>query len=143
MAKLYTDGSCLGNPGCGGIGAVLVEDDNNWISINKGFKHTTNNRMELLAVIEGLGYVDDGESVTVISDSVYVVNTINKGWKRRKNTDLWKLLDAELDRVNAVFEWVKGHNGDKWNEYADSIAQAASRNSTIYYYDLPEQSCLV
>lgn len=122
---LYTDGAASGNPGPGGYGAVLKCGDLRK-EISGGFAVTTNNRMELLAVIKGLEAIrwQDAE-VHVFSDSTYVVNTITKNWKRKKNLDLW----AEFDRISGnfrlTFNWIKGHAGHPENERCDRLAVAA------------------
>lgn len=123
---LYTDGSSRGNPGPGGWGAVLSCG-----SLRKemsgGFRLTTNNRMELLAVIMGLEAIRwDGAQVEVWSDSQYVVNTVTKGWKRKKNADLWDRFDAVSRRFRLTFHWIKGHAGHPENERCDRLAVEAA-----------------
>ncbi len=127
---LFSDGSALGNPGPGGFGAILRYGDKERI-ISGGEAHTTNNRMELLGVIEGLRALKEPCEVTVISDSSYVIRGINEwleGWIKRnfakvKNPDLWH----EYIRVSAVHQingvWVRGHNGHPENERCDQIAR--------------------
>ena len=133
--KIYTDGACRGNPGHGGWGAVLV-----YGSIEKelsgGEPNTTNNRMELSAVIAALSALKEPCEVTLTTDSQYVVNAIEKGWLAnwqknnwRKsdrgevlNVDLWRELLVLLDTHKVSFVWVKGHNGHPYNERCDKIA---------------------
>jgi len=137
---IYTDGSSLGNPGPGGYGVVLIADQHRK-ELSQGFRLTTNNRMELMAVIAGLEALKNPKStVTVFSDSQYVVNSIEKkwvfGWERnrfkdKKNADLW-LRFLKVYRQHTVrFEWMKGHNGDKENERCDCLAIAAARSSQL------------
>ena len=146
---LYTDGACSGNPGIGGYGAILVHVDNNGIKHEKefsqGYKQTTNNQMELLAVIVGLEALKKPCKVTVYSDSKYVVDAFNnkwidnwiaKGWKTAgkspvKNVDLWKrLLEAKKEH-DVEFIWVKGHAGHEYNERCDSLAVAAGKKDNL------------
>ena len=122
---LYTDGASSGNPGPGGYGAVLV-CGNLRKEISGGFAVTTNNRMELLAVIKGLECIRwTGATVEVYSDSQYVVNTLTKGWKRKKNNDLWDRYDQLGARFNVRFHWIKGHAGHPENERCDRLAVEA------------------
>ena len=134
---IYTDGACRGNPGRGGWGAVLVY---NGIEkeLSGGEKLTTNNRMELSAVIAALGALKEACRVTLTTDSQYVVNAIEKGWleswkknKWRKsdksavlNVDLWEQLSELLAKHEVSFVWVKGHNGHPYNERCDALATA-------------------
>jgi len=127
---LFSDGSALGNPGPGGFGAILRYGDKERI-ISGGEAHTTNNRMELLGVIEGLRALKEPCDVTVISDSSYVIRGINEwleGWIKRnfakvKNPDLWHeyISVSAGHRINGV--WVRGHNGHPENERCDVIAK--------------------
>ena len=144
---LYTDGASSGNPGPGGYGIVLkcagVEKE-----ISGGYACTTNNRMELLAVIKGLEAVKWGNAeVHVVSDSSYVVDAINKGWlenwKRRgytrvKNPDLWMRLVPLLERHRVVFHWIKGHAGHPENERCDRLAVAAGAGAIAAGIQLPD-----
>lgn len=122
---LYTDGASSGNPGPGGWGSVLVCGELRK-ELSGGFALTTNNRMELLAVIKGLEAIRwEGATVNVYSDSTYVVNTITLGWKRKKNHDLWARFDALAGRFDLHFNWIKGHAGHPENERCDRLAVAA------------------
>lgn len=142
--QIFTDGACRGNPGPGGYGVVLVFGDQEK-ELSGGFRKTTNNRMELLACIEGLRSLKHPCSVELTSDSKYVVNAMVKGWAKKwrsngwkltpskpaKNPDLWSdLLDlCETHRVD--FKWVKGHNAHPENERCDVLAVAASSGKDL------------
>ena len=143
---IYTDGSARSNPGRGGYGAVLKYTNpagKTFTSeLSRGYAKTTNNRMELMAVIVALEALNRPCDVEVHSDSQYVVNAFNKhwidGWKKRgwktadkkpvKNVDLWKRLDAALGQHQIKWEWVKGHAGHPENERCDELARAAASN---------------
>ena len=134
---MYTDGACRGNPGPGGWGAVLRYQDKH--KTLQGFEpETTNNRMELIAVIEGLRALKRSCHVELYTDSKYVMHGINEwieNWKRNgwktaarkpvKNLDLWQQLDEEVARHEISWNWVKGHTGIEGNELADQLANAA------------------
>ena len=120
--EIYTDGSCLRNPGGPGGWAAIVLDGTLTMHLAGGEDRTTNNRMELTAAIEGLKSVSKGRLVRVHSDSEYLVNTMTRGWKRRKNRDLWALLDAETATRDVSWQWVKAHAGHPLNEMADRMA---------------------
>ena len=121
---IYTDGSCSGNPGPGGWGAIVVQNGTE-NRLFGGEPLTTNNRMEMMAAIEGLRSVPAGATVTIHSDSQLVVNTMTQNWKRNKNVDLWAKLDALVKERNVTWQWVRGHNGHPMNEKADKLAVAA------------------
>lgn len=140
--NLYTDGAARGNPGPGGYGIVLEWPEKNYRKeFADGFKHTTNNRMELLAVIEGLKKLKSSEmQVTVYTDSRYVADAVEKkwvfGWERkkfkdRKNADLWKALLEQLGKHTVKFVWIKGHNNHAQNERCDALAVAASKQPQL------------
>ena len=101
MILIYTDGSCLSNPGPGGWAAIILNDISKKI-LKGGENNTTNNRMEMMAVISGLESVSNDGDVTIYSDSKYVINSITLGWKRKANLDLWELLDQQLIGKNVV-----------------------------------------
>lgn len=135
---LFTDGSCLGNPGPGGWAAIL-EYRGHLKELSQGYKLTTNNRMELLAVINGLAVLKESCSVQITTDSQYVKNGMTSwlaGWKRRnwvnsqkkpvKNKDLWQRLDQECSRHKIHWNWVKGHAGHPQNERCDELAKNAA-----------------
>lgn len=122
---LYTDGASSGNPGPGGYGVVLVCGPHRK-ELSEGFSLTTNNRMELLAVIKGLEAIRwKGVTVHLYSDSTYVINTISKGWKRKKNLDLWARFDQASIGFDLQTHWVKGHAGHPQNERCDHLAVEA------------------
>ncbi|MBQ7362856.1 MAG: ribonuclease HI [Clostridia bacterium] len=134
--SLYTDGACRGNPGPGGWGAILVYGAHER-ELSGGERETTNNRMELMAAISGLGALKERCSVTLYSDSKYIVDAYlegwvdgwrAKGWRRGreplKNPDLWERLVALTDYHEVKFVWVKGHNGHSYNERCDALATA-------------------
>lgn len=139
---IYTDGACSGNPGKGGYGIVME-----WIGksyqkeFSEGFRKTTNNRMELLAVIVALEKLKSKNlDVTVFSDSKYVVDSVEKKWlvdwkkkgfKDRKNTDLWKRFLKVYKEHKVRFEWVKGHNDHPQNERCDQLAVNASQKENL------------
>ncbi len=125
---LYADGACLDNPGPGGWGVVIAEPVEEYRELSGGpYPATTNNKMEIMAAIEGLRDIAEGAEVIVRSDSSYVVNTMMKGWKRKANDDLWRELDREVASRKVRFEWVRGHAGNKNNERADRLAASAAR----------------
>jgi ribonuclease HI len=127
----YADGSCLGNPGPGGWGVVLLSDDASRLEFSGAAAATTNNRMEITAAIEALRRLPFGLDVTIRTDSQYLVNTMTLQWKRRENLDLWKMLDAEVARRTVRWEWVRGHSGDLLNERADELARNAALGRTL------------
>ena len=122
---LYTDGAASGNPGPGGWGAVLVCGPHRK-EMSGGYRLTTNNRMELLAVIRGLEAIKwKDATVKIYSDSTYVVKTVTENWKRKKNQDLWARFDAVRAGFNLEFNWIKGHAGHPENERCDRLAVKA------------------
>jgi ribonuclease HI len=134
--SLYTDGAARGNPGPGGYGALLLFGKHKK-EISKGFKHTTNNRMELWAIIAGLEAIMNREiPVTIYSDSKYVVDSINKGWLEtwiktnfkggKKNPDLWKQYHALSKAFQIKIVWVKGHADNPYNNKCDELATGAA-----------------
>ena len=146
---LYTDGACSGNPGKGGYGAILVHVDSNGVKHEKefseGFLNTTNNQMELLAVIVGLEALKKPCKVKIISDSKYVVDSIEKGWldnwaakgwkkagnKPVPNVELWKRLISVMKNHDVELEWIKGHAGHEYNERCDKLAVAAYKKDCL------------
>ena len=127
MVEIFTDGACKGNPGVGGWGAILrfagTERE-----LFGGVVNTTNNRMELTAVIEGLRALKHiGVTVEIVCDSQYVVCTMTKGWKRKANHDLWQALDAVIAEKQPVltWRWVRGHAGDPMNEHVHKLVMQA------------------
>ncbi len=144
QVTIYTDGACLGNPGPGGYGAVLLYGSQRK-ELSGGFKLTTNNRMEITAALAALEALREPCRVTLYSDSQYLVNAMSKGWaqcwqangwKRNKredavNPDLWERMLDLCRRHTVEFRWVRGHSGAKENERCDRLAGAAARNSGL------------
>jgi len=141
---IFTDGACSGNPGPGGYGAVLkygtaVKE------LSRGYKNTTNNRMELLGAIVSLGILKEPCEITLYSDSKYLVDAINKGWvygwkkknwvksdgKKALNVDLWEQLLPLLQKHTVEFVWVKGHDGHPENERCDTLAVSAYQSGEL------------
>ena len=139
--KIYTDGACSGNPGPGGWGAVIFDNENNQKNISGSEKDTTNNRMELSAAIMALTKIKASSEITIYTDSTYVKNGITEwvlkwkenGWKNSnkkpvKNKDLWVKLDNLCVQNKVIWKWVKGHSTNKYNNLADELATQAIRN---------------
>lgn len=126
--EIHTDGSCLLNPGPGGWGAVIAGEGGATSKLSGGERSTTNNRMEITAVIEALEAIPNGASAVVHSDSEYVVKTMTKGWKRNANKDLWERLERAASARSVEFRWVRGHAGNKGNEMADRLAVNAMKD---------------
>ncbi len=134
--KIYTDGAARGNPGPGGYGAILMWN-NHRKELSKGYRHTTNNRMELLAVISALEALTKTEhAVHIYSDSQYVVRAISEGWLNtwiktnfkgdKKNPDLWKQYHQLAKNFTITMHWVKGHANNPYNNRCDELATAAA-----------------
>ena len=135
---IYTDGACEGNPGPGGIGFVILSEGTEEL-FSQGYRHTTNNRMELMAAIAGLEILKEKYTATIYSDSKYLVDAVAHGWAaawradgyirkggvRVPNADLWERLLLLIEEHEVVFSWVKGHSGDPYNEKADQLSYAA------------------
>lgn len=144
---LYTDGASSGNPGPGGYGAVL-KCGGREMELSGGFARTTNNRMELLAVIKGLEAIRwENAEVHVVSDSSYVVNAVNKGWlfnwerkgfAKAKNPDLWQRFLPLYRSHRVSLHWIKGHAGHPENERCDALAVAAGAGNAAKGVALPE-----
>ena len=135
MINIYTDGACSGNPGIGGWGVVILEN-NKEILLNGGDLHTTNNKMELTAAIKALEYFEIRKDLIIYTDSKYVkdgieswiINWKKNGWKTTakkpvKNKELWISLDELMKKHNINWKWVKGHDGNIHNEKADYLAR--------------------
>lgn len=138
MIKIWTDGSCLGNPGPGGW-AFLATDGKNFAERSGGEKNTTNNRMELMAVLNAVRAAHRHNEIEIHTDSQYVKNGMTqwmKNWKRNnwrtsdkkpvKNQDLWMALDTATEQVKIHWVWVRGHNGEEFNERCDELARTAA-----------------
>jgi ribonuclease HI len=138
---IYTDGASRGNPGPGGYGAVLVSGKHR-LEKSEGFRLTTNNRMELLAVIAGLEALKKpGCNVTIYTDSKYVADAVSKGWlllwesksfKKKKNPDLWKRFLDVYRKHKVKIIWIKGHAGHPENELCDKLAVEASKKGDLH-----------
>lgn len=142
--KIYTDGGCKNNPGSGGYGAVLIYGKSRK-ELSGGYKLTTNNRMELMAAIEGLKMLKEPCAVECYSDSRYVVDGINLGWAKKWkennwwrtksakaiNIDLWEQLLLQCEKHKVKFIWVKGHAGNKENERCDELANKAVKQDNL------------
>jgi len=147
--EIYTDGAAKGNPGNGGYGVVLLSGKHRK-EISQGFKLTTNNRMELLAVIIGLESLKkEGETVIIYSDSKYVVDAVEKKWvfawekknfNKKKNPDLWIRFLKIYRQHNVTFKWVKGHSNNLENDRCDLLAVEASEGSMLEKDDWYERS---
>ncbi len=140
MIEIFTDGASSGNPGPGGYGAIL-RSGNHYKELSEGFRKTTNNRMELLAVIKALEALKSpNQTVIIYSDSKYVIDAIDKKWvygwlqkgfKDKKNKDLW-LRYLDISKLhNIKFVWVRGHAGHKENERCDELAVAAAKQKNL------------
>ena len=142
--EIYTDGACSGNPGKGGWGAVLIYKGVRK-ELSAGYENTTNNRMELMAAIEGLSALKEDCEVVLYSDSKYLVDAIEKGWvekwkknnwmrdrnKPALNADLWKNLMSLLEKHDVKFIWVKGHAQTKENNRCDQLARSAAQGENL------------
>jgi ribonuclease HI len=138
--SIYTDGAARGNPGPGGYGVLMLAGKHSK-EISGGFRKTTNNRMELLAVIIGLEALKNpGSTVTIYTDSKYVADAVTKGWvfnwekkgfKKKKNPDLWRRFLLIYPKHNITFQWVEGHAGIPGNERCDELAVEASYKSDL------------
>ena len=139
--KIYTDGACSGNPGPGGWGAVIFDNNNNQTNISGKENNTTNNRMEILAAIMALKKIKCNSQITIYTDSTYVKNGITEwmlNWKKNdwktaskkpvKNKDLWIKLDKLCEKNKVSWKWVKGHATNKYNNLADQLATSAIKN---------------
>jgi ribonuclease HI len=140
MIKIYTDGACSGNPGIGGWGVLVLTTNQQKTELYGGEEKTTNNRMEMIAIIKGLEYVIDrnlvNEKIEFYTDSQYVKNGvddwvsnwISNNWRKSdgedvKNKDLWEKIVELRDKVKVSFIWVKGHSNNEYNDYADKLAK--------------------
>ena len=130
----YTDGAYSSSRDQGGIGLVILKDNKVVQQFSRMYKHTTNNQMELGAIIIVLRAIKGSiDSLTIYTDSMYCVGCATLGWKRKKNQKMWEEFDKQYERVKALcpdikFEHIKGHNGDKYNEICDKLAVKASQS---------------
>lgn len=127
IVRLYVDGGCSPNPGHGGAGIVLISQQHGRALGKYLGKESTNNTAEILAVAHGLLLLTKPCAVEVFTDSQYVIGTMTEGWRRRKNQDLWTRLDDACNPHTVSWRWVKGHNGDRYNELAHTCAERALR----------------
>lgn len=144
QVNIFTDGSARGNPGPGGYGVVLIAGKH-YKELSEGFRNTTNNRMELLAVIKALEAMKvEGINITIHTDSKYVCDAVTKGWvfnwqrtnfKDKKNADLWRQFLRLYPKNKITFKWVKGHAGHKENERCDVLATTAADDKTNLLVD--------
>lgn len=126
---IYTDGSCLGNPGPGGWAFLALKTGKIIAEISGHSFHTTNNRMEMLALLEALNFCSQNftsEKIEINSDSNLLVQTLNEGWKRKANLDLWEKIDSAKSKLSAHFFWVKAHADNKYNNRCDELANDAA-----------------
>jgi len=144
FVRIYTDGACIGNPGPGGYGTVLIYEGYRR-ELSGGYRLTTNNRMEMLAAIVALEALKESCRVTIHTDSEYLANAVEKGWARRwkangwrrnkkekaLNPDLWERLITLCDGHEVEFKWIRGHAGDIENERCDTLANQAAQLSTL------------
>jgi ribonuclease HI len=142
---IHTDGACRGNPGPGGY-AAIVDDGTGRKELWRGYRWTTNNRMEIRSVIAGLEEIEPDRAVHLVSDSQYLLNTLSKGWivgwKKRdwistsrqpvKNRDLWEQLDLLVARRSMTYQWVRGHASHPLNNRCDELAVAAALGATLH-----------
>ena len=143
QVTIYTDGACTGNPGPGGYGVVLKFGEHRR-ELSRGYRLTTNNRMELMGPIRGLQALNQSCRVTIHSDSRYVVDSVEKGWAKRwrvnrwrkkkgkaENPDLWKILLDLCEKHDVEFRWVRGHSGNPDNERCDQLAVQAAHGDNL------------
>lgn len=142
--QLYTDGACSGNPGPGGFGVILRYKDNRR-ELSGGYKNTTNNRMELRALIVGLQALKEPCRVDIYCDSKYIVDAIEQGWAKKwranhwrrnkkelaKNVDLWTLLLELMEKHQVTMHWIRGHAGHPENEHCDRLAVEAANGKNL------------
>jgi ribonuclease HI len=125
---IYTDGSCLKNPGGpGGDASVIFREGEMIQELSGGDAITTSNRMEIMAAIVGLRAVREPSVITLYSDSQYVIKTLTQGWKRMKDVDLWTRLDDAAKPHHLTRKWIRGHHGDPGHDRADELANRAAR----------------
>ncbi len=136
MIVVFTDGSCKGNPGPGGWAAILLKKNTDKpFKVIKGRESdSTNNRMEMFAIIEALRFLYENDfqcdDITLYSDSNLIVQTLNQGWKRKANLDLWEELDHLNEELQVRYIWVKAHHANHWNNEVDKLALAEATKAS-------------
>lgn len=156
---IYTDGCSKGNPGVGGYGIVFIYPDGKEVEKKQGYRLTTNNRMELMAVLVALQSLDKSHKIDLYSDSKYIVDAFNLKWidswikenfrigkkDEVKNIDLWKALLLEVNKHDISFNWVKGHSNIKYNERCDKLANESINEQLIpdFYYEIMKDKNIV
>lgn len=127
---IYTDGGCAVNPGGpGGAACIVISDETGEVAMHsRGYFRTTNNRMEMFAVLMALEHVPENASAVIRTDSQYVINCANGSWRKTKNRDLWQELDREIRKRSIKFEWIRGHSGNGQNEQCDAMCTKAMQN---------------
>jgi len=143
--EIYTDGSCIGNPGPGGWASLFLDSSQNKILKKISGKNisTTNNRMEMTAVIKAIQYMQknfiapEKYKIIIHSDSSLIVQTINSGWKRKANLDLWLELEEAKKNLDVEFRWVKGHSTNKYNQECDRLARGQAEKTALTSRNLP------
>ena len=156
---IYTDGCSKGNPGVGGYGAVIIYEDGREVELKQGYRLTTNNRMELLAVLEAIKHLDKSYKIDLYSDSKYIVDAFNQNWvdtwvrenfrigkkDEVKNIDLWKVLLLEIKKHDISFYWVKGHSNIKYNERCDQLANESLDGELLpdFFYEIMRDKSIV
>lgn len=144
--KIFTDGSCLGNPGPGGWAAIILDEKQ--IILKGGEGYTTNNRMEMTAILEALKWLNKNKKAEaeIFSDSNLLIQTLTKNWKKKKNKDLWMNIEKNLKNLYINWNWVKGHHDNEYNNMADEIAVMESEKAkrlpkkTLPDETIPQQS---
>lgn len=120
---IYTDGACSGNPGPGGWAFIILDEDGVEYARDAGYEaNTTNNRMEMMAALMGIRALPSSSQAVLVSDSNYVISTMNGKFSKKKNLDLWDLLDAAAKEHELTYSWVRGHNGNPYNEQCNDMA---------------------
>lgn len=136
--EIYTDGSCLGNPGPGGWGAIIL--DTKEVTLKGNESHTTNNRMEMTAILNALEWIRKSlpepqkYQIKIYSDSNLLIQTLNQGWKRKANTDLWAEIDKLRAWLNIEWVWVKAHATNKYNNLVDKVALSEAQKAKRALY---------
>ena len=130
IIKVFTDGSCIGNPGFGGWAVCILENEKEYYYCG-GDPKTTNNKMELKAIIEGLSCIKENSRCIIYSDSMLTINCATSKWKKKSNLDLWDEYEKVSKNKNILFEWVASHTGNYYNEKVDKLAKIEARKFLI------------